>query len=108
VRSSFVFSAVSFDQRKVLTFHQEYGHLNFESCFKMLDMAPGPTPVCESCSLTKIRRDKMSRDTESRASKPLYRIFADLSGRKRASLVGYRYYPIIVDDYTLERGGVIY
>jgi hypothetical protein len=38
VRSSFVFSAVSFDQKKVLTFHQEYGHLSFESCFKMLDI----------------------------------------------------------------------
>ena len=90
----------------MLTFHQEYGHLNFESCFKMLDMVPGPVLVCNSCCLTKLRRDNMPTDTESTATKPLYRVFADLSGRKRASLVGIDIISLLLTT-TLERGGAI-
>jgi hypothetical protein len=69
----------------------------------MLGMQAGPVPKCESCSTTKLVRQNIEKETESRASKPLFRIFADLSGRKRSSLAGYRYYSIIVDDHSRKR-----
>ena len=69
----------------------------------MLDMERGPVPVCGSCSQTKNIRAAVPREAHTRASRPVYRIFADLSGRKPASLSGYRYYLILIDDYSRKR-----
>jgi hypothetical protein len=96
-------SAVPFDAEKVLEYHRVTGHNNFRSCFKQMDMTPGPVPKCEDCCLTKLPRSVIDRQAQTRASKPLYRIFADLSGRKRATLSGYRYYLLIIDDYSRKR-----
>ena len=100
---SIVCHAVAFDLEKVTHFHNIMGHLNFSDCFKMLDMQPGPVPRCESCCTTKLVRHNIEKEAMTRASKPLFRVFADLSGRKRSSLAGYRYYLIIVDDYSRKR-----
>ena len=98
-----VCSTVHFDRERLFLFHKQVGHLNFDSCLKMLDMEKGPVPVCESCNLAKLNRLKIPKNTDTRASRPLYRIFADLSGRKCASLSGLRYYLLLIDDYSRRR-----
>ena len=98
-----VYSAVAFNSEEVVRVHQTYGHLNFKSCCKMLDMVEGPFPICSDCQMSNLNRLPAPKSSVTRASKPLYRLFMDLSGRKSASLAGYRYYLIIVDDYSRYR-----
>ena len=59
--------------------------------------------MCADCSVTKLKRSKVVSETVSRASLPIYRLHVDLSGRKKASLAGYRYYLLIVDDYSRKK-----
>ena len=94
------FNVLAFDEPKLLKVHSVYGHLNFRSCCKLLDMEEGPFPVCSSCALANLPRTNIPKTSITRASRPLYRLFADLSGRKRATLAGYRYYMLIVDDFS--------
>lgn len=92
-----------FDVTKLLDYHRKVGHLNFDQCYTQLKMKHGSTPTCPDCLLTKMPRLKYIKETSTRASLPLYRLFIDLSGRKRASLAGFRYYMIVVDDCSRKR-----
>ena len=66
-------------------------------------MKSGKSIVCADCSLVKLRRGWSPPETSTRASQPIYRLHVDLSGRKRMSLQGYRYYMMIVDDYSRKK-----
>ena len=97
---------VAYDEGKLLKFHQVHGHLNFKSCKKMLgmdDVKGQEDPVCDACNMSKLIRTNIPREAVTRAADPLYRVYADLSGRKRQSLSGYRYYLLLVDDYSRRR-----
>lgn len=94
---------VPFDGEVLMDHHRKIGHIDFANCYKDLNMTQGATPVCPDCSLHKSKRSKFVVETVSRASLPIYRLHADLSGRKKASLAGYRYYILIVDDYSRKK-----
>ena len=95
---------INFDEDILLRKHLELGHVNFPACRKVLDMETvGPDPICESCELSKSVRQTIPKIAHTRSSKPIYRLFIDLSGRKRASLNNYRYYMLVIDDYSRKR-----
>ena len=59
-----------------------------------------PNPFCEWCCASKLKRTPYPKESATRASKPIYRMFTDLSGRKRKSLANFEYYELFVDDCT--------
>ena len=68
-------------------------------------MDPGSVKdmVCPECSLAKLKRKNVPLEASTSADQPLYRIHADLSGRKLSSLVGYRYFLVATDDHSRYR-----
>lgn len=63
--------------------------------------------ICEECELAKIRKKRIPKGTVTRSDQPIYRIHADLSGRKLSSLEGYRYYLLLTDDYSRYRWAIL-
>ena len=59
-----------------------------------------PNPFCEWCCASKLKRTPYPKESVTRASQPIYRMFTDLSGRKRKSLANFEYYELFVDDCT--------
>ena len=96
---------IAFNGAKLMDFHRKWGHLNFKECLKELDMDTGAVKEmrCPECELTKSRRKPAPKEAITRADQPVYRLHADLSGRKLQSLQGYRYYLIVVDDCSRYR-----
>ena len=96
---------VAFDEQTLQDYHQVVGHLNFPDCRKMLSMEESKQgdPICESCELSKSKVIARPREASTRSSQPIYRLFVDLSGRKKASLVNYRYFLLVTDDYSRKK-----
>ena len=85
-----------------MDFHIKWNHLNFPACCKELGMELGDAKkmICPECKLSKLNRKKAPVESITRADQVLYRIHADLSGRKLSSLAGFRYYLLLTDDYS--------
>ena len=92
-----------YDPVILLDYHRRNGHVNMSKCIQLLNMKNGKKIQCSDCCLTKLRRGWAPSETCSRASLPIYRLHVDLSGRKRVSLHGYRYYMMVVDDYSRKK-----
>ena len=96
---------VAYDKEKLEDYHQVTGHINFPECRRMLSMDESKQgdPVCEACELSKSRVIPRPKEASTRSARPIYRLFVDLSGRKRASLAGYRHFMLVTDDYSRKK-----
>ena len=59
----------------------------------------GELVPCAGCSKTKVRRMAVPWTTECHSSRPLERLFVDVSGQQPRSAGGVGYLMMIVDDY---------
>ena len=93
------------EEQKLRTFHEARGHLSFAKCRKMLGMpaAKGEELSCEYCDRVKAKKQPTKKFANSRASKPIYRLFIDLSGKKQRTGKGYQYFQLVVDDNSRKR-----
>ena len=98
-----------FNGSVLMDFHITWGHLNFQACCRELNMSEerAKDMICEECELAKIRKKRIPKGTVTRSDQPIYRIHADLSGRKLSSLEGYRYYLLLTDDYSRYRWAIL-
>ena len=96
---------LAFNGSTLMYFHIKWNHLSFPACCKELGMDLGDARrmVCPECQLSKLNRKRAPAETITRADQALYRIHADLSGRKLSSLDGFRYYLLLTDDYSRYR-----
>ena len=92
-----------FDIETLYDYHRKAGHINFKKCLRQLKMKAGVLPTCPDCSLMKLKRGSAPSEAKTKATTPNYRLHVDCSGRKRATLSGYRYYLMVVDDYSRKR-----
>ena len=68
-----------------------------------MDLGDARKMICPECQLSKLNRKRAPAESITRADQALYRIHADLSGRKLSSLAGFRYYLLLTDDYSRYR-----
>ena len=68
-----------------------------------MDLGDARKLICPECQLSKLNRKRAPVESITRADQALYRIHADLSGRKLSSLAGFRYYLLLTDDYSRYR-----
>ena len=96
---------VEYNSSDLLEYHRAWGHLNFKECLQQLNMSSGSVGelVCAECKLCKSRRKPCPEEAVRRSDQPLHSLHMDLSGRKLASLEGYRYYLMVCDDHTRYR-----
>jgi len=86
---------------QLLDLHAKLGCIDFVVCRQLLGLSvSNKNPFCEWCVRSKLKRTKYPEEASTRASLPIYRLFTDLSGRKRPSLAGYQYFQLFVDDYS--------
>ena len=82
--------------------HLRFGHVNIKTVCKILGLPPPdkdtPKIECESCELEKQRKQSLPDKAQSRASRPMYRLHIDSSGKKEASEGGNHYFVVVVDD----------
>ncbi|CAB1100204.1 unnamed protein product [Ectocarpus sp. CCAP 1310/34] len=71
-----------------------------EAARQMRIRVTGSLSFCDGCAVGKDIRKAFSTTTTSTASRPLQRLFADLTGQLPASTGGATYYLVLVDDYT--------
>ena len=88
--------------------HCRLGHANLKNVEKLVihlgvqlsrKNQPVGDTMCEACLAGKMK-ESFRKSTDSRTSRPIRRLHADLSGIKSHSIRGYRYYLLIVDDVT--------
>ena len=107
VRKSGTPSATS----KINLWHQRFGHIS-EKAIKQLSKAVSGMDIsgtmepelpgehaCVPCLAGKMH-ESFHKTTDNRATEALVRIHADISGIKSTSVRGYRYFLLLVDDYT--------
>lgn len=84
--------------------HVRFGHIGIKAICKLLGLPPPdkdtPKIECESCAIEKQRLQSLPDRAQSRASRPLYRVFVDSSGKKTATEGGNQYFIVVVDDYS--------
>ena len=82
--------------------HVRFGHVNIKAVCKILGLPPPtkdtPKIECESCEIEKQRKQSLPDKAQSRASRPMYRLHVDSSGKKSATEGGNQYFVVIVDD----------
>ena len=82
--------------------HVRYGHVNLKTICKILGLPPPskdtPKIECESCEVEKQRKQALPDKSQTRASRPLYRLHVDSSGKKSATEGGNHYFIVVVDD----------
>jgi hypothetical protein len=55
--------------------------------------------ACKPCLAGKIH-ESFHKTTDNRATEPLVRIHTDISGIKTKTTRGYKYFLLLIDDYT--------
>ena len=82
--------------------HVRFGHVNLKTICKILGLPPPtkdtPRIECESCELEKQRKQSLPDKAQSRASRPMYRLHIDSSGKKSPTEGGNNYFVVVVDD----------
>ena len=89
--------------------HRRLGHTNYRNIEKLRAASTGMafTPKiktagensCESCLAGKMK-ESFHKKTDSRATKRLHRLHADISGILPPSIRGFQYYLLVTDDAT--------
>src|SRR6266487_3600785 len=96
---------------KINLWHQRFGHVSPKAIEQLseavsgMDIAgnkelklPGEQ-ACTSCLAGRMH-ESFNKTTDNRATESLERIHADISGIRTTSLRGYKYFLLLVDDYT--------
>ena len=82
--------------------HVRFGHVNIKTVCKILGLPPPskdtPKIECETCEIEKQRKQSLPDKAQSRASRPMYRLHVDSSGKKSATEGGNHYFIVVVDD----------
>ena len=61
---------------QLLLAHKMFAHLNFKYVRKALGLSEtGANPVCNTCSMVKLKQGKLPRATVKRSTRPLHRLF---------------------------------
>ena len=92
--------------------HRRFFHYNFRDVSKLsksdlvkgfkLDSTAKPDPICEPCLAGKMHSDPFP-SSDTRATRPLEKVYCDLHDVGVCSAQGYRYWLIAVDDCTSHR-----
>ena len=99
-----IIAATKHKNRSLMDWHKAMGHLNFADLRRFLKKFgvsfKGNDPECKTCLLAKMTRSShKTKDIES--TRPLEKIYTDLSGIIRTPSVGnFRYYLTFVDDFS--------
>ena len=84
--------------------HELYGHSSEQPLRKTLQRAgiatEGQYPNCTACMRAKAKAKGVPKSTTTVAQKPGERLFVDLSGPYKKSLIGSNYWLLVVDDHT--------
>ena len=82
--------------------HKRLGHLNMNDVRKTIPTLKAcELGVCEVCAMCKITKVPLPKETEVKSKKPLERVFVDILGPLNpASVHGYRYVLMLVDEYS--------
>jgi transposase InsO family protein len=74
---------------------------NCQSIAKAIGESPKTAVICSACILGKHRAAPIKDSTDTRASRPMERIFMDIWGPARTQTPqGHRYFLILVDDFS--------
>jgi hypothetical protein len=89
---------------KINSFHQIYGRINpkyLQQTAKHYNIKLiGTFQPCSTCSLANIHNQPISKENNQRSTKPGERIFIDISKLTNTSLIGNKFWLLIVDDAT--------
>lgn len=86
--------------------HRRLGHLNQMVLKEMKPELPKMTTTCDSCAMGKITAKSFPKESQSRSTRPLALVHADLlCVLSPVSQMGYKYIISFVDDYS--RFGVV-
>jgi len=84
--------------------HDKYGHISeasLRATLKSLGIEPtGKIQSCEGCALAKAKAKAVPKITTLKASTPAERLYVDISGPYKKSLIGSNYWILFVDQYT--------
>lgn len=85
--------------------HRRLGHLNFRALPLLAKISTGlkigqkVEDLCEICSLAKSKR-KPFHESDSHASEPGELVYSDICGDFEEDVFGYRYFQLIIDDFS--------
>lgn len=92
------------------TWHERLGHVNYEYLQRMatkkmvrgmtLSSSDKPSGKCQGCQEGKQTRNAIPKETTTRATEPLGRVFSDVKGPLPTTADGYRFYVNFKDDAT--------
>ena len=82
---------------QLLLAHKMFAHLNFKYVRKALGLSEtGANPVCNTCSMVKLKQSKLPRVTMKRSTRPLHRLCLDIF----FSADALKPWQIVVDDFS--------
>ena len=84
--------------------HKLYGHIDNQMlnnmCKSMNIILTGTKRTCKACAYAKAKSIAVPKKTYNRSTKRGERLFVDISRRYKKSLVGRKYWVLIIDDFT--------
>jgi hypothetical protein len=93
-----------FSTLDINTAHDIYGHVSEQALrdtFKSINtQLTGTLRTCEGCSLAKAKAKKVSKLSTTKSTVAGERIFVDISGPYKKSIVGSDYWVLVVDEHT--------
>jgi transposase InsO family protein len=90
----------------LMSWHKRTGHLNFADLRKLANLADGislstsTVPVCHTCNLMKMTKQRFNDTPHFRAKVPLELIHTDLAGPFPRSKGGNQYIMTFIDDFS--------
>ena len=84
--------------------HDRFGHIGeaaLRATLKSLSMnATGTIKICEGCVLAKAKAKGVPKVTLNKAIQPAERLYTDISGPYKKSIVGSNYWILVVDEFS--------
>ena len=101
VEKPLVFAMQEKKKIEVETWYKRLCHANERSTRLTVSNLKKCESFCETCALSKIHEKPVPREAASKASKKLERVYTNVMGPiEPASINGYRYAIIFIDEYT--------
>ena len=86
------------------TAHDIYGHIEeaaLRTTLKSLNVElTGKLLLCEGCALAKAKARKVSKMSHTKAEHAGERLYVDISGPYKKSIIGSDYWVLVVDEHT--------
>jgi transposase InsO family protein len=97
----------------ITKWHQRFGHLDKKMILRLSEKVNGleidrseddsddyKDEDCDPCNKAKMPRKPFPNQSETRATRPLERIYSDIAGPIETSIEGYKYVINFIDDYS--------